>query len=228
MRLSDKQYQALVRIGILIVLVTVFAFERVPSRFQAVVLAIAALGAAVAFFPLATSRPFHSDKENDSCAAELKVRNCGEVIDVEHHESSTGMDVTLETLNSPARAEAGAYSQSLATNIQDVYSNLWQDLAASKGFLRLCNINRTVLDLGPSMIALSEAVEERFARVKEVHDLVNRLKGTPQTFSIELTSGNDIIVRCEGRSQVSMLLDEYEMQMRDLAKRADTSTTTIQ
>jgi hypothetical protein len=49
-----------------------------------------------------------------------------------------------------------------------------------------------------------------------MHDLIDKLKGTPQTFTVELKSDNSLIVHCEGRSQASILLDKYEVDFEEL------------
>lgn len=63
MRLSDKQYKVFVRVGILIVVVAVFAFDRIPPTYQPLIMAIAAVGAVLGFFPILTSRPFQSSEK---------------------------------------------------------------------------------------------------------------------------------------------------------------------
>ena len=69
--------------------------------------------------------------------------------------------------------------------------------------------------------------DERSERVKEMKGLIDKLIGTPQAFSVELTSSNSIIVRCEGLSQES-ILGNYEKELQDFEEAAGAPMTSIQ
>jgi hypothetical protein len=58
-----------------------------------------------------------------------------------------------------------------------------------------------------SMASAMESINQRAARVREMHDLVDKLIGTTQRFSVELTSSDSIIVHCEGSTDTAALLD---------------------
>jgi hypothetical protein len=221
MRLSDTQYKVFVRVGIVIVIIAVFAFDRIPPTYQPLMMALAAAGAAIGFFPLFTSRPFQSSEVGDSCAAESEAHYTNEMLDVQPSNSSARLDVTSEAPTHPHRAAVDANLQALDSLVQKVYKQQRQ-------YLRIYGIDHSSLSYGYYTIPSLANRQERSERVKEVHDLIDRLKGTPQTFSVELTGSNSIIVHCEGRSQSSMILDELEKDLLNFDELPDEPMRTIQ
>jgi hypothetical protein len=228
MRLSDKQYNVLVRAGILVVIVAVFAFDKTPPTYHPFIMAIATVGAILGFFPFFTSLPFQSNKEGESRTAELEVYNCDEMLDVKPRKDSINLDIALESLPQPYTDDAHVYSQLLEAYIQNVCSYLRPNLTVPKQYLHICDVDSASLNLRSYMTSTFANPDERSARVKEVCDLVNKLKGTPETYTVELTSSNSIIVHREGKSQSSIIMDQYEKQMQDFDKSTDTPVTSIQ
>jgi hypothetical protein len=211
MRLSDTQYRLFVRVGILTVVVAVFAFDKTPPTLRPIMMALAAVGAALGFFPLFTSHPFESSEENEASASESEARSTDTVIDIKQFIGTNDLDVTEVDPNLP-------FLESFVQKID----------TQQKQYLRVYGIHHTGLSFGSYTISSLANHYERSERVKEVHDLINKLKGTPQTFYVELTSNNSIIVHCEGRSQSSMILAEYEKDLLNFDEPSDNSMTSIQ
>jgi hypothetical protein len=105
---------------------------------------------------------------------------------------------------------------------ESVSQSVWLETASSN-YVSSPSLNEVFLSfdkhyyVGFTSIDLATPAEqERALRVKEMHDLIDKLKGTPQTFTVELKSDNSLIVHCEGRSQASILLDKYEVDFEEL------------
>jgi uncharacterized protein YkvS len=188
-------------------------------------MAIAAIGAVLGLFPLFTSRPFRSSEEDKSHAAESRVLDRENALDVKFRQNFSDLDLTSETLSQPHEADTSEYFLSLESSL---YSNLRQPLGVSGQYLPLYDIESASLNLRSYMATKFANLNERSARVKEVCDLVDKLRGAPETYSIELTSNNSIIVRCEGQSENASIMDQFEKQMQDFDDLTDTPVTSIQ
>lgn len=195
-RLSDRQYKLFVRSGIMTVIAAVLAFDRVPPEYQHTLMALALVGAAVGFFPFATSRPFERIKNEDSAQPDLGT------------ETPTVSARATEVVSVPkARlnlilTEAALRDMQRMSRQKELGSYYYQEL--SRPTLR------------SYLAALAQNLDERQARVNEVHDLIEKLKGTPKKFSIQLTSDNTIIVHCESEQAVPRRSVEFETEARSL------------
>lgn len=202
MRLSDRQYRNCTRTGIVITIAAALAFDRVEITLQPAVLLVAVLGAAIGFFPLITSRAFDTHNPGD----EIVEQAVGEEV---QHEADRGASFTHQTKPSGSPAQTQLSSRSLEAYLRGLYSAIGSNVGGRDCDPRIYAFGSANISLGRYLFSTLEIERERERadRVHEMHEIVHKLRGTPQAFSVELTSSNSIIVRCE-RIKESELLDE--------------------
>lgn len=193
MRLSDKRYKFLVRSGLIIVVAAGLAFDRVPHPYQVVVILVAAFGALVGFFPIVTSRPFESSESPNEVAVATSFV-------VDPRSISLVENAVAEKSNTP---QSFIY---LDNNFQTAYKYFQHNSAAEGVYGRFYQEQPS---LRAYVMSLAQNTEVRQTRLNEIHGLVERLKGTSQKYSIELTSDNAIIVNCESQSVLAEKPNEY-------------------
>lgn len=203
MRLTDRQYGMFVKTGIALVVISVFAYDWAPPQYHLGIAAVAAIGAILGFFPLATSEPFRSSEKSEISSLSGEDGSICEVV-----KSADSKDQAAKALGLWAEVHASfregreTYG---AVDIFDSYIARHYGLLASTYDYRADSLYSVMI----GRHARSGA-EERAERIQEVYHLVNRLRGTPESFSIELTGTNSIVVHCEGAPRSSVILADYE------------------
>jgi len=183
MRLSNKQYTVLVRLGIALVLMAVLAIDRAPSAYQPWVLAFAAVGGVIGFFPLFTSKTFQSSDEDYERAADASSdrrqkdeRSGTEIAYTIAYDALTeraqkavplheghALWVDLGNYELPSDLEHVQFR--LDSYVKDAYSLMRANLAGTYPMLE----SRSTL---ASMASAMESINQRAVRVREMHDLV--------------------------------------------------------
>ena len=181
MKVDDRKYKILVRTGFIVVAASVLALGEAPPRYHLWIWLISGIGALIGFSPLATRHPFRSDEDEPGLpegSEELRlarvnserIKPAGEA-DPPTKSDPSLLELYLET----------AYSQ-MRTNLIQTHMTLSQ----------------THRSVGTLLIAL-ENTNPRAERIREVHDLIGKLTGSGQRFSVELTSADSIIIHCDAR-----------------------------
>lgn len=219
MRLSDKQYRNYTRVGFVITIVAALVFDRVGTGIQPVVLAVAVVGALIGFFPLITSRAFEAHDPEGAAAERVLAENARYQVDLDSVPNE-------QTKLSEASAHAGLSNRGLETYLRSLYSAIDSNVGGGEGVVGIYRFSQANSNLGRyfSSTFEFERERERAERVHEMHEIVHRLRGTPQAFSVELTSSNSIIVRCE-RMKESELLDEVVENWDRQLQSASTAQT---
>jgi hypothetical protein len=215
MRLSDRQYRYYTRTGFAITIVAALAFDRVQIGLQPTVLIVAVLGAAVGFFPLVTSRTFESQNQEDQGGEGVAIS------EVHSQPDSSVVSLGLDEHNTDSSSLS---RRSLEVYLKNLYSAMNSNLGGREGAGNVYGLGTLNLNVNSYVFTSLEVQRERSQRVHEMHEIIHRMRLGPQAFSVELTSSNSIIVRCE-RMKESDLLDEvvknwdYETESAEAAQR---------
>jgi hypothetical protein len=193
MTLSNRQYNTLARTGLAIVILAAIAYDRVPPRFQLVALCVAGVGAFVGFSPLATKNAFSPREQEDHSADELTESSS--VVPSAADDASLAPEDSLRPteLAHPSNRSLELYLEHLYSTIghlAEAENDAWASILLSKASRQSSPIEIYAL---PGM----HAARERPQRIHEMQEIITGLRGSPQEFSVELTSNDSIIVRCE-------------------------------
>lgn len=212
MRLSDRQYNILTRLGLFTLILVVFLFDRIPEHLRWVLFVVAGAGALVGFFPLVTSKPFQTDNERLNSEVHDQLNGIAAF-------TSAAANVTSETVTTPVTGYRIHHFHADPVGIT-AFELYRQRRAREVGSLNLGHDARYFAEIIESRFAndaikmymqsmqleKEKAERERAERVAEMHMVLEKLIGIPQAFSVELTTSNRIIVKCERPKEARNIL----------------------
>jgi hypothetical protein len=183
-------------------LIAAFAFDKVPAEYQMALVGVAVLAAIIGFFPLLTSRPFDSSEEScDDPEAGLEKVASIVLADTEGVE--------------PADLDRKVSAEPILVNLLKSQIISYIDASRARGGIYGSYVHAPGVLLGSYMASWVEKRQERQACMKDVHELIDKLAGTTQKFSVELTNDNTIVVHCEGPGHLAKESSELDAQMTD-------------
>lgn len=193
MTLSNRQYKTLTRTGLAMVILAAIAYDRVPPRFQLAALFVAGAGALVGFSPLATKGAF-SPREQEEHSDDELTESSFVVPSAADYASLAPEDSLRPTeLGHPSKRSLELYLEHLYSTIghlAEAENDAWASILPSKATRPSSHIEIYAL---PGL----HPTRERPQRIHEMQEIITGLRGFPQEFSVELTSNDSIIVRCE-------------------------------